>query len=78
MELYNTLKTTKSISKNDFAEMMQNMFEYTHTYTEELQNIDSTTYTRISHIIFESDQEKIKQLHQPKKKMRQNSSLLYN
>ncbi len=55
MELYNSLKSTKSISKDDFVKMMTEFFYYTDIGDQNPDNLDLTTYTRPSQIIFQPD-----------------------
>ena len=62
MDLYNTLKRNKSMNKHEFAQMMQEFFEYTDIDDNDPDDLDWTTYSRANTIILESDRNKRLQL----------------
>jgi hypothetical protein len=59
MDLYNKLKADKSITEDDFVELIQQLFEYTD---DDGNNDDSLTYNIAANIIRETDYDKVLKL----------------
>jgi len=59
MDLYNKLKADKSITEDDFVELIQQLFEYTD---DDGNNDDSSTYNIAANIIRETDYDKVLKL----------------